>query len=44
VGKQDVDRFMIILQDALGLTDDYYKVKCKNDIDTKTGINWRETH
>lgn len=44
VGEQDVDRFSIVLQDALELTDNYYKVKCKNDIDTKTGINWMETH
>jgi DNA polymerase-1 len=32
------------LQDALEATDKYFNVNCPNAIDTKTGINWKDTH
>ena len=32
------------LQDALEYTDKYFNVNCPNAIDTKTGINWKDTH
>ena len=39
-----VERFKVILHEALGLTDAYYETKCKNDIDIKTGKNWGDCH
>lgn len=44
VHHYDVDWFKDVLQDALELTDKYYKVKCPNAIDIKTGHNWYDTH
>jgi len=40
----DVATLKVILKDAVTEADKYFKVNCKNDIDTKTGINWFDTH
>jgi DNA polymerase I-like protein with 3'-5' exonuclease and polymerase domains len=44
VADKDVQKFKEGLQKALEATDKYYKVKCRNDIDIKTGKNWMDCH
>ena len=44
VAAKDVDAYKQVLHDALKATDDYYKIKCRNDIEIKTGSNWRDCH
>lgn len=44
VAPKDVDSFKKVLYEALHLTDEYYDVKCENDIDIKTGKNWGDCH
>jgi DNA polymerase I-like protein with 3'-5' exonuclease and polymerase domains len=44
VAAKDVDAYKQVLHDALKSTDDYYKIKCRNDIEIKTGSNWRDCH
>jgi DNA polymerase-1 len=39
-----VDRLKDLLKEAQEETDVYFDVKCPNDIDTKVGNNWHETH
>ena len=44
VHPDDVEKFKQVLQQAVLETDKYYKVKCPNAIDIKTGKNWRDCH
>lgn len=44
VKDEDVEKFKRILLSSVELTDNYYKVKCNNDIDIKTGKNWGDCH
>lgn len=44
VAQDDVENFKAVLYTALKFTDAYYKVKCRNDIDIKTGNNWGDCH
>lgn len=41
---EDVDTLKQVLKEAVVEADKYFKVNCKNDIDTKTGVNWFDTH
>lgn len=44
VATKDVDAFKEVLYEALRLTDKFYGVRCRNDIDIKTGKNWGDCH
>ena len=44
VAPDDVDAFKEVLYEALRLTDKFYEVRCRNDIDIKTGKNWGDCH
>ncbi len=44
VHPEHVEAYKKALHDALALTDTYYAVKCKNDIEIKTGNNWGDCH
>jgi DNA polymerase-1 len=44
VHPDHVEAYKEALHDALALTDTYYDVKCKNDIEIKTGNNWGDCH
>lgn len=44
VSPEHVEVYKKILKDALEITDTYYKVNCRNDIEIKVGKNWADTH
>jgi DNA polymerase I-like protein with 3'-5' exonuclease and polymerase domains len=44
VAERDVNVLKNVLQEALAYTDSYFKVKCPNAIDIKTGKNWKDCH
>jgi DNA polymerase I-like protein with 3'-5' exonuclease and polymerase domains len=44
VAPEHVEDFKEVLYYSLEKADKYFKVKCPNDIEVKSGENWFQTH